>query len=731
VAPPFVPLKRDQEKRVVPETELFLKTEQLLRFRLAFAAVCLILTVALGIWARSEFDLRLVVYLIGIVLIYSSVGMSLVKLKLIRSDTTVKIFNAVLLTLDILALTAAVHLTLGIDSDLYVLYLLPILFSSYTFSRRGIYATCLFVSLSYVSLLLSENANSITMMTDAAREGGLAGAYLHRLVGRLVARSFILVSVTFIWGAFCGYVSRLAQQVADRLREQLKDNERLVQEVKGQAAREHLINSINKALRDTLDLDRILEIASRELNAAIRASACVIVCPSVEPGKPPKISQYAKDIHHDDSASGNGKPHLPEHHQTLSVQVCSFLLERKSRYEKDENGQVKKKTFLISDPHHADELNEVKDELDSLELSWLIVQPMIYGDTSEGIIIIAETGARVWTSSDLELVKAVAGQVAVAIENAKLLQQLSSTNEDLVQKNLNLDAKNLELGAMQTQLVHQEKMASLGRLVAGIAHELNNPINFVHGNLPYLQSYFEDLKKLIGSVENLSEEQGAVFKKLKEDVKYDFVVADLENILADLNEGTERIRHIIRNLKSFSRLDEAELKEASINEGLESTLKILSQYYGRDKIYADVKLGQLPPVLCYPGQLNQVWMNLLSNAAEAVNSLEEPKVSVSTTLTAGEVLIKIEDNGSGIKKDVQNKIFEPFFTTKPVGQGTGLGLSICHSIIERHGGKIWFESAPQRGTIFNVLIPVQAKPVPDSAAPNAQVQDASKVGASS
>ncbi len=188
------------------------------------------------------------------------------------------------------------------------------------------------------------------------------------------------------------------------------------------------------------------------------------------------------------------------------------------------------------------------------------------------------------------------------------------------------------------------------------------------------------------------------------------MVADLENIIADLNEGTNRIRQIVRNLRSFSRLDEAELKEASISEGIESTLKILSEYYGRDKIPVETNLEPLPAVLCYPGQLNQVWMNLLSNAAQAVQGLEQAKVSVATKLQQDDrVLITIQDNGPGIKKDLHNKIFEPFFTTKPVGQGTGLGLSICHSIIERHQGKIWFESSEQQGTIFKVLLPVHAK----------------------
>jgi signal transduction histidine kinase len=305
----------------------------------------------------------------------------------------------------------------------------------------------------------------------------------------------------------------------------------------------------------------------------------------------------------------------------------------------------------------------------------------------------------------------VAGQVAVAIEHASLVRELSHKNDDLVEKNLNLDCINSELKTMQSQLIHQEKMASLGRLVAGIAHELNNPINFVHGNLPYLKQYVNELKRVVSEIDQLPEADRKPVDELKNQLKYDFLVTDLDNIIADLNEGAERIRHIIKNLKSFSRLDEAELKEASINEGIESTLKILSQYYGRDKIPVNSNLFELrlPDVLCYPGQLNQVWMNLLSNAAQAMSAESEPRLDVKAELEAESVLIEIHDCGPGIKAEIQSKIFDPFFTTKPVGQGTGLGLSICHSIIERHGGQIWLTSEPGMGTSFFVRVPLVAK----------------------
>ncbi|MBX9722229.1 MAG: hypothetical protein K2X81_12590, partial [Candidatus Obscuribacterales bacterium] len=316
--------------------------------------------------------------------------------------------------------------------------------------------------------------------------------------------------------------------------------------------------------------------------------------------------------------------------------------------------------------------------------------------------------SRQWIAPELELIDSVAGQVAVAIEHAELVGKLSETNKDLLHKNENLDAKNLELREVQSQLIHQEKMASLGRIVAGIAHELNNPINFVHGNLPYLKEYVQEMKTLISCFDSLPPEHQQLALDAKKKINYDFVVTDLDNIIADLFEGTDRIRQIIRNLRSFSRLDEAELKEASIEEGIESTLKILNQFYGRDKIPVEMQFCGLPPVLCYPGKLNQVWMNLLSNAAQALAEQSEPRVILKTQMEGETFLVSIEDNGPGINGADQSKIFEPFFTTKPVGQGTGLGLSISHSIVERHGGRIWFESIPGKGTKFLVRLPMKA-----------------------
>ncbi len=701
------------------DSDLYIKTEQLIHFRLAFSVVSLVVAVCISWLAREELEIYPVVAIILFVVFYSAILLGVLNTGITSSERLLKRINASLLGFDVISLTGLVHFTRGVESEVYLLYLLPILLSSYTFQRRGIYTTALFVSVSYTSLLLIENAAFLPFLVEGKSDSGLAAAYSHRLWGRILARSTMLVAVAFVWARFCQYMSGVAQQGANRLREQLDNNTRLMTELEEKARREKLINSINSALRSTLNLNQIFGTAVDELAQALKAPDCAIVCSGRKVSDPPLIVEAQIDlplIAGEREGIGDG-----EEDETFVPRVetgrfdrglCEFVLANKSTYEKSEDFDGKlMKTFLFFDPIRDPAFASMKRSESLKQMSSLIVQPMMYGEESKGVILIADRDShRAWTPVELELVKSVAGQVAVAVEHGELVEELSMKNEDLWSKNLNLDAKNLELRAIQSQLIHQEKMASLGRLVAGIAHELNNPINFVHGNLPYLREYFEDLKKLIDALDNLSGENKPAVDELKNKMRFDFLVTDLDHIIADLNEGAERIRYIIRNLRSFSRLDEAELKEGSVREGIESTLKILSQYYGRDKIPVETDFAELPPILCYPGQLNQVWMNLLSNAAEAVLSRESPLVTITSVQEPDRVKVTISDNGTGIPPEVQSKIFEPFYTTKPVGQGTGLGLSICHSIIQRHGGEIWCESKPNQGTSFVIKIPIYTSP---------------------
>lgn len=683
-------------------SELNLKTEKLLHFRLALAGCGLLLALCLWFFSpsigASGVNMLTTTGVIVTCLAYTGAALILVKSKTVNTFKNLKILNACLAACDVATITSMVSLTNGLESDLYVLYLVPILLASYTFERKGVDLTALLVSISYVGLLFWKNADSINYFFSTDQVG-MASVYVRNLWARIVGRSILLIGVAFVWARFCGYMSGLASQVANQLREQLEQNNRMVLALQEQSERERLINGINSVVRSPVELNEILKTVCNELSVAMKVFRCAIVCPN------PKHEKLLITEAGDDE---NIDP-LDQSSTHFNFELLEYLLENHSFYETREDGSIQK-SFVYYKPENDADLFPVRELLVAAQMGSMVIQPIIYRGSSKGIIIVAETDPRRrWAESELELVKAVAGQVAVAVEQSSLIEALHKINEDLLQKNVNLDAKNVQLKSVQSQMIHQEKMASLGRLVAGIAHELNNPINFVHGNLPYLKEYVEDLKKLVDSIdiEKLPQEQQRKLKELKEKVKYDFLVADLDNIIADLNEGADRIRTIIRNLRSFSRLDEAELKEASIHDGLDSSLKILSQYYGSHLITINKDYSELPPVMCNPGQLNQVWMNILANAAQAVEAKEHGIVDIKTTLENGVIVVTISDNGTGIKPEIQSKIFDPFFTTKPVGQGTGLGLSICHSIIERHGGQIELDSKLGHGTRFTIRIPAK------------------------
>ena len=271
-----------------------------------------------------------------------------------------------------------------------------------------------------------------------------------------------------------------------------------------------------------------------------------------------------------------------------------------------------------------------------------------------------------------------------------------------------LEHRKAELERLQTQMVHSEKMASLGQLAAGVAHELNNPAGFIYANMGLLQKCAAGLERLFKVYDNaqLPAVLAAEINGIKKEIHYDHSLKDLRSITSDCYEGAERIRDVVQNLRLFSRLDEAEFKKVDLHEGIESTIRLISQYYGTGRITLERDYADLPPVDCYAGQLNQVWMNLLVNAAQAIS--HEGKVRVATRREKEMAVISISDTGSGIGPEHLKKIFDPFFTTKPVGEGTGLGLSITYGIIERHDGSISIESRLGEGTTITVAIPINA-----------------------
>ncbi|HKO34910.1 MAG TPA: ATP-binding protein [Pyrinomonadaceae bacterium] len=295
-----------------------------------------------------------------------------------------------------------------------------------------------------------------------------------------------------------------------------------------------------------------------------------------------------------------------------------------------------------------------------------------------------------------------------ALERRTLLRNARKYKEDLEARNVELARRKADLERVQAQLVHSEKMASLGQLAAGVAHELNNPAGFILSNMSALPEYVRRLEKVLSTYDaaSLSPVDSEVVAAAKRAVDYDHILGDLNSIATDSFSGAERIQGIVQNLRLFSRLDEAELKEVDVHEGIESTIRLLSRYYTSPSIALRRVYGKLPRISCYAGQLNQVWVNLLVNAAQAIGQ-GSGEVSIKTSSQERTVAVSVSDTGSGIAPEHINRIFDPFFTTKPVGEGTGLGLSISHGIIARHGGSLSVESTVGRGTTFNIVLPVR------------------------
>ncbi len=280
---------------------------------------------------------------------------------------------------------------------------------------------------------------------------------------------------------------------------------------------------------------------------------------------------------------------------------------------------------------------------------------------------------------------------------------------ELQAKNAALQRTMQQLQQTQTQLVQSEKMASLGQLTAGIAHEINNPINFISANVGPLKRDLTDLFAVLSQYDNVArahklQNAFAEVETLKTQLDYGVVVDEIDNLLEGIAEGARRTAEIVRDLRNFSRLDEEAQKLASINQGLEATLLMLkNQLKNRVEVIKDFQ--NFPDILCYPGKLNQAFLNILANASQAIDG--QGKIFIKTSYDGDIVTVSIKDTGKGMNEDVQQRIFEPFFTTKGVGEGTGLGLSITYGIIEDHDGNIEVYSAPGKGTEFVITLPAR------------------------
>ncbi|HIK12866.1 MAG TPA: AAA family ATPase [Oscillatoriaceae cyanobacterium M33_DOE_052] len=374
----------------------------------------------------------------------------------------------------------------------------------------------------------------------------------------------------------------------------------------------------------------------------------------------------------------------------------------------------------------------------------LLCTPIINGGQLIGILYLENnltTGA--FTPDRLEMLRVLSSQAAISLENALLYasleQKVAERTRELNEKNERLQKTLLDLQRAQAQLIQTEKMSSLGQMVAGVAHEINNPVNFIYGNVAHARDYVEDLLALLNLYRQEYPAPTPGIQQALEETDLDFISEDLEKLLFSMKRGAERIRNIIISLRNFSRLDEADMKSVDLHEGIDSTILILQHKFkaensrnggtGNPAIMVVKQYGQLPKVTCYASAINQVFMSIITNAIDALRSNEssgmmarddlEPQITIRTELATLAPLpgvtqspelvrIRIADNGPGMTEDVLQKIFDPFFTTKPVGSGVGLGLSVSYSIVvDRHGGKLACTSTPGVGTEFAIELPLK------------------------
>jgi light-regulated signal transduction histidine kinase (bacteriophytochrome) len=490
----------------------------------------------------------------------------------------------------------------------------------------------------------------------------------------------------------------LENQVAERTAQLQLSN----QELEGSILQQKVLANIVAKIRESLNIEEIFSITTQELCHLLEAEKAAVY-------------RFSEDWSGTFVAASESVTARWVESGSLGVNTIwqdTHLQETQGgRYRDGKNLVVEDVYSCGFSPCHV-------DLYEQFHIRAFVTVPVFVGSDLWGILAVYQyQEPRHWDAADVEFVSQISAQLGVALQHAALLAR-NRRKKQILSDTLK------SLKETQTQLIQTEKMSSLGQLVAGVAHEINNPVNFIHANLAHLQKYASQLLSAIATYQQHYPTPAAEIEALLEEIDIAYIEQDLPQLCASLTAGTKRIRTIVSSLRSFSRLDESDLKTVDIHEGIESTLSIVQHRLEANETQSAIELikdyGELPPIECYPGRLNQVFMNLLTNA---IDELQDPSLSADTARTItiktqpsseGWVIISVTDNGNGIPAANLAKLFDPFFTTKPVGKGTGLGLSISYNIIKEHGGRLHCTSDLGAGSEFVIELPIKpALPAPE------------------
>jgi two-component system, NtrC family, sensor kinase len=482
-----------------------------------------------------------------------------------------------------------------------------------------------------------------------------------------------------------------------------------------QTQREQLINHITNQTRQSFTLELILSEAIAQLLDALQLDRCLVHLVH-QSGQSDLVLDAPPQL-----CTANG--HIALRRQTL------FEVHREpydpSIETFDTQGPITqwviqhRQPVMIVDTAEDTRIGYHNLEYQQNQVRSSLVVPVMSGQRLYAILYLNQCQqTRTWSKDDQKLAQSVADQLALSIQQAILYHQAQQQAIEAAEKSQQLEKTLSELQQTQAQLLQSEKMSSLGRVVAGFAHEINNPVGFIYGNLPYLENYLTGMTRLMQAIDRSPAGRSPEVENLLTEMDYAFVIEDMPRILRSMRSGAERIRQVVLSLRNFSRLDEAVRKPADLHIGIENTVLMLQNQLHDREITLRREYSELPLVDCYPGHLNQVFMNLLLNAIEALESSQQtnPVIIISTQVITQAVQegrttwvrIAITDNGPGIADANQSKIFDPFFTTKRSGEGMGLGLSVCYqTIINQHRGKLWIDSKLGQGSTFTLEIPCQ------------------------